>query len=163
MRQYKVIALSVGSGRGKRIYKSGDIVTESSFRPGIAEELVLKGFLERIGEGEVKNISLEKTIHGDHEKDVTDWLNADNLKDVENANIENLESGKDDNDDVDSADDLSKRIADTLKENKGTSIPGIEDITKNAIIENLKAGKIEFDYKASKEELYNLWVDNFKG
>jgi hypothetical protein len=44
MQQYKVIALSV-SGRSNKIFKSEDVVKESDFAPGMAEQLVKRGFL----------------------------------------------------------------------------------------------------------------------
>lgn len=50
-RKFRVIALSVG-GRGNKIYNSGDEVLASNFPDGNADELVTKGFLKEIGEGE---------------------------------------------------------------------------------------------------------------
>lgn len=44
LKTYKVIALSVG-GRGKRIFNSGDTVTENDFLPGLSEQLVQRGYL----------------------------------------------------------------------------------------------------------------------
>lgn len=49
MAKYKVIALSVG-GLGKKIFNSGDIVTDKNFPAGNAEKLVKQGFLEEIQE-----------------------------------------------------------------------------------------------------------------
>lgn len=49
MKQYRVIALSVG-GRGNRIFESGDTVTENNFTEGRAAELENQGFLKEIGE-----------------------------------------------------------------------------------------------------------------
>lgn len=44
LKTYKVVALSVG-GRGKRIFNSGDKVTENDFVPGVADQLVDRGYL----------------------------------------------------------------------------------------------------------------------
>jgi hypothetical protein len=44
---YKVISLSVG-GKNNRVFKSGDIVTDSHFHLGAAKELAEKGFLKEI-------------------------------------------------------------------------------------------------------------------
>lgn len=44
MKKYKVIALTVG-GRGNKIFKSKDIVTEDQFLPGHIDELVKNGFI----------------------------------------------------------------------------------------------------------------------
>ncbi len=44
---YKVIALSC-SGKGKRIFSSGDIVNETDFPEGTIEGLILGGFLKEI-------------------------------------------------------------------------------------------------------------------
>lgn len=51
MNQYRVKTLSV-NGRSKKIYKSGDIVFENNFIPGLAEKLCNLKFLELIGESE---------------------------------------------------------------------------------------------------------------
>lgn len=48
MKKYKVIPMYV-SGTKKRIFTSGDIVTEEDF-PGNADELERKGYLQKIGE-----------------------------------------------------------------------------------------------------------------
>lgn len=47
MKQYKVIALSVGAMNSK-IFNSGDIVNEDAFIPGRADELVKLNFLREI-------------------------------------------------------------------------------------------------------------------
>lgn len=46
---YEVIALSVG-GKGNKIFKFGEIVTEAQFPNGNAAELVEKGFLKAVKE-----------------------------------------------------------------------------------------------------------------
>lgn len=47
MKQFKVIALSV-SGRAKKIFKSGEIVSENNFIPGMAEKLCERNFLKPV-------------------------------------------------------------------------------------------------------------------
>lgn len=47
MKQYEVIALSVG-GANNKIFNSRDKVTEDNFKEGRAEELVAGGFLKEI-------------------------------------------------------------------------------------------------------------------
>lgn len=49
LKTYKVIALSVG-GRGKRIFSAGDKVTELDFQPGVADQLVDRGYLQPLKE-----------------------------------------------------------------------------------------------------------------
>lgn len=51
MNHYIVKALAVNGKRG--IFRSGDKVNEDTFPPGHAEQLVEKGFLERIGDDEI--------------------------------------------------------------------------------------------------------------
>jgi hypothetical protein len=51
MRAFKVIALSC-SGKGKKIYSSGDVVDESGFPDGVADELIAKGFIVEITESD---------------------------------------------------------------------------------------------------------------
>jgi hypothetical protein len=46
---YEVIALSVG-GKGNKIFKFGETVTEAQFPNGNAAELVEKGFLKAVKE-----------------------------------------------------------------------------------------------------------------
>jgi hypothetical protein len=46
--EYKVIALSV-SGRGNKIFRAGDIVTENNFPEGNAARLVHEGFIKPVG------------------------------------------------------------------------------------------------------------------
>lgn len=54
-KQYQVIALSVG-GAYNKIFNSGDIVLDSQFVPGRAEELVKQGFLKPIDAPELPDI-----------------------------------------------------------------------------------------------------------
>lgn len=44
MEQYEVIPLSL-SGKGKRLFKNGDIVTENDFAPNSIPNLIATGFL----------------------------------------------------------------------------------------------------------------------
>lgn len=62
MKRFKVIALSC-SGKGKRIFDSGDIVTEADFPESTAAELVDKGFLLEIKWPEkIKEVVPEKEV-----------------------------------------------------------------------------------------------------
>jgi hypothetical protein len=47
MAKYKVIALSVG-GKGNKIYRAGDTVTDECWSEGRAKELAEQGFLEQV-------------------------------------------------------------------------------------------------------------------
>ncbi len=49
MKKYKVISLSVSAPKNK-IFKSGAIVSENNWGPGIADNLVRQGFLKEISE-----------------------------------------------------------------------------------------------------------------
>lgn len=53
MRTFKVIALSC-SGKGKRIYSSGDVVDESGFPEGTIEELIAGNFIIQIQKNEIE-------------------------------------------------------------------------------------------------------------
>ncbi len=48
--QYRVRVIAV-SGPGKKIFKLNDVVKDTSFREGRAEELVKLGYLERLEDG----------------------------------------------------------------------------------------------------------------
>lgn len=54
--EYKVIPLAV-SGKGKRMFKDGDIVTENDFPAGAIPGLIKGGYLEPI----VKEVKEEKS------------------------------------------------------------------------------------------------------
>jgi len=107
---YKVIALSVG-GLGKMIFKSGDIVTDESFIPGRAVELVAQKFLEPIhptevnfhhGMNEVVKPTIEETTTANAPeiekksydeisvKELRNWLNDNNIEFPSTANKETL-------------------------------------------------------------------------
>lgn len=66
MKKYKVIALSVG-GLGNKIFNAGDIVLESNFIPGRADELVKQGFLEP--QPNTDNKSGENNMNPEGDKD----------------------------------------------------------------------------------------------
>jgi len=55
MANYKVIALSVG-GKGNKIYKSGDVVTEKHFPDGNINSLIKGGFLQPCDEESKMNV-----------------------------------------------------------------------------------------------------------
>jgi ribosomal protein L6P/L9E len=57
MAQYKVKALTVG-GKGKKIFKSGQTVTDRDFPPGNAELMVAQGFLTKM-DTDTSSASLE--------------------------------------------------------------------------------------------------------
>lgn len=59
MKNFKVIALSC-SGKGKRIYSSGDIIAENGFPEGTIEELIKGKFIEEINEEKIEINSEEK-------------------------------------------------------------------------------------------------------
>jgi hypothetical protein len=64
--EYKVKALTV-SGLGKKIHRSGDVVTEKDFPQGRAKELVKSGFLE-----EITNTEITKEVAPKNESVVDD-------------------------------------------------------------------------------------------
>lgn len=53
MKRYKVTALSVG-GKSKKLFESGDEVTEDQFEVGRAQQLAEQGFLKLIGEDDTQ-------------------------------------------------------------------------------------------------------------
>lgn len=61
MKKYKVIALTVG-GRGNKIFKSKDIVTEDQFLPGHIGELVKNGFILPVEEDVAVEVPSETTV-----------------------------------------------------------------------------------------------------
>lgn len=70
MKRYKVIAGCVG-GRSNKIFQSQDIVTESNFPPGNAEQLVKKGFLEFLDDVEDPQDAIAPTGYEELETEVS--------------------------------------------------------------------------------------------
>jgi hypothetical protein len=136
MREYKVIALSVG-GRANKIFSAGDTVNEDHFIPGRAEELVEQGFLKRAGEipGAVKERS------DDIEVEVTQKEVP-----VEEPTSQSL------------LDSLKNSIGEQSKE-----VPDINAISRKDITKTLTELGIPFEPTASKKELFDLWQskDNY--
>lgn len=58
-KKYKVKALSLG-GRGNKIFKHGDIVSDLNFKYGQTSSLVANGFLKRIGASNGENIKFKE-------------------------------------------------------------------------------------------------------
>jgi hypothetical protein len=136
MRQYKVIALSVG-GRANKIFSAGDMVNEDQFIPGRSEELVEQGFLQRTGEipGTVKESS------DDIEVEVTQK-------------------------EVPAEEPTSESLLDSLKNSLGQpskETPTIDSISRKDITKTLTELGIPFEATASKKELFDLWLakDNY--
>ena len=90
MRIFKVIALSCGSDKFKRVFSSGDQVTENDFTEGRADKLVRLGFLEEITEA--------KTTKTDDSNNETESSNdqTDDQTDPGSGDDETDESGSDD-------------------------------------------------------------------
>ena len=58
MSEYRVKQLWL-SGKGKKMYKSGDVVTEKSFPEGNIETLIKEGRIELINSKGAKNVNVE--------------------------------------------------------------------------------------------------------
>jgi hypothetical protein len=57
---YKVIALTV-SGLGNKVFRAGEIVSESNFVAGRAEKLVESGFLARVDDIATNKLEAKQT------------------------------------------------------------------------------------------------------
>lgn len=128
MKQYKVIALSVG-GRANKIFSAGDTVTEENFIPGRASELEEQGFLKSIG---------------DDGKPAPREIPEEIVVEVTEANED--------------AETKTKRIIDGIKDSLGDNEEdGINSISKREIIKVLTDLGVPFEPGASKKQLYELY------
>lgn len=130
MKQYKVIALSVG-GKANKIFSAGDTVTEDQFIPGRADELVTQGFLRSIGDdGEL----MTKVGQEEVETEVSEPKETNNsLNESPLLNAVKNSLGEDDD--------------------KTT----IHSISKKDIIKTLTELGVPFDPHASKTDLFELY------
>lgn len=133
MKQYKVIALSVG-GRANKIFSAGDTVNEDNFIPGRADELEKQGFLKSIGSTDAE---------------VTP-LSSDEVE-TEVVKVEKPEK---------SEESETSSLLDSLKDSLGE--PGktevtIDQISKKEIIKTLTDLGIPFEQTDSKTILFELY------
>lgn len=133
MKQYKVIALSVG-GRANKIFSAGDTVNEDNFIPGRADELEKQGFLKSIGSTDA---------------DVTP-LSSDEIE-TEVVKVEKLEN---------SEESETSSLLDSLKDSLGE--PGktevtIDQISRKEIMKTLTDLGIPFEPTTGKKELFELY------
>jgi hypothetical protein len=136
MREYKVIALSVG-GRANKIFSAGDTVNEDHFIPGRADELVEQGFLQRTGEipGTVKESSDDIEVEVTQKEPPAEEPTSQSL-----------------------LDSLKNSIGEQSKE-----LPDINAISRKDITKTLTELGIPFEPTSSKKELFDLWQskDNY--
>jgi hypothetical protein len=154
MKQYKVIALSVG-GRANKIFSAGDTVNEDNFIPGRADELEKQGFLQLTGSDdlEVKPLSSDEV---ETEVIISEKPEEEN-KDSEESTEEETTS---------LLDNIQNSLGDTEevkpKETEKQDVK-IDQISKKQIIKTLTDLGIPFEPTANKTELYALWLsrDNY--
>lgn len=85
-KEYRVKCLSVG-GPGNKIYKNGDIVTQSNFPKSKMEDLVKDGFLT-----EVISTNVEIKTSGLLDSIKTDLFDADNVKAIDGFKMKELKT-----------------------------------------------------------------------
>lgn len=138
MKTYKVIALSVGA-LGNKIFHSGDVVKESDFKEGRADELVKLDFLELITETtEGAGIPTPVTIPKPDENKAGDVVKES-----------------------DKVDDIKVTADNIINTDNVTSYPPIEKTDIKIMIQDLANAKIDFDKNSSKQEIYNSWIKLF--
>lgn len=163
MKEYKVIALSVGSRN--RIHRDGDIVKETTFRPGEADELVKNGFLELIEEDD------------DEFTDKKEGSENDNLppSDKKDGEDDDQDDETEIGDKKPPVDDVTPPTADEITDKKegdlntgnpesdekkeGEESDDVQNISKNQLKKQLKEAGIEFSNSDSKEELYRKLIN----
>jgi hypothetical protein len=131
MKQYKVIALSVG-GKANKIFSAGDTVTEDQFIPGRADELVTQEFLQEIS---------------DDGKPMTK---------VDQEEVETEVSEPKDTDKPSKEKSLLDAVKNSLGDDDGKKV-SIDSISKKEIVKILTDLGIPFEPHASKTELFELY------
>lgn len=168
MKQYRVKSLSVG-GRGNKIFRTGDVVNENQFPEGVADKHVVSGHLELIGEvenapgvaadlGENTPVQSESVVDPNAKKEgeVETGGDQNDSRGTSESTTggqtpEKTEGGNAEGDKV--VNEVGK-----LEEEETGGDTGIESITKAQIMKELTERGVEFDSKATKKDLYTLWL-----
>ena len=174
MKKYRVKSLSI-SGLGNNIYRSGDVVNESNFPLGRAEELVLAGHIipeTDAAESEVPGKMFVDAEGKEKEVKTIDDINIDELKaELTKAGVDfgkkpkkiylfelwrGLEVKEGDADEeVIVVSEEGKKFVSGNGEEKVAKV--IDDITEEELMENLMEEKVDFNTGSAKEELWDLW------
>ena len=117
-RQFKVIVIAV-NGKGNKIYKSGDVVSESKFAYP-ADELVKGGYIEEVKGEKTKVIDLKPDNGNDSDKEV----------------LFTVKIGENEIEVKEDSDLTKKQIVDYFEEN---SIEFVKTQSKETLFEKLKA------------------------
>jgi hypothetical protein len=147
MKQYKVIALSVG-GRANKIFSAGDSVNEDNFIPGRADKLEKLGFLKSTGSNDVAPASISS------DEIETEVTKVEKPEQEVTEEVEQTEGGT---------------LLDSIKDSLGAQVETKEQtvtfdqISKKQIIKTLTELGIPFEPTANKTKLYELWLsrDNY--
>ena len=138
-RQFKVVVIAV-NGKGNKIYKSGDVVSESKFAYP-ADELVKGGYIEEVKGKKAPIVEL---------KPIEKVLSNEDLE----MNPELTENGLKEGDNIEIIQD-DKEVLFTVKigENE-IEVKEESDLTKKQIVDYFEENSIEFVKTQSKETLF---------
>jgi hypothetical protein len=175
MKKYKVLTSSVG-GRRNKIFKAGDIVFENNFPEGNAEQLVKKGFLEKVGESQetdvIENIAPDvnegqpEIVESETEETQDEQTSSDeeSNEDVTNetgtvtgTETEGGNTTESETESESENEDESEESQETDEVENGDTF---DKISISRLRKDLKKRKVPFDKNATKEALYTLWLMN---
>jgi hypothetical protein len=155
-KQFIVVSLAL-SGKGNKIFRSGDLVEQSQLNRPV-ETLVKERHLKPVKETETTEEVIEHKLTNE-DLEMNPDLVDEGLKvgDVVDVPIETTETTEE----VIEKDEKKPLF---LYEKLGIQIPvhTIDDIDLKAIKSLLKDFKIEFDNTKNKETLFPILVDHFK-
>lgn len=165
---YRVVSLAV-SGRGNKIFRTGDTVTENNFPTGRLAELVKNGHVVEHGETE----QVTPIIPNPNEGQPTQEQTVNESDNVSHGTSEGQTEGTqpptppvlnpDDENNLGQTPDVPSPDADENEETDNES--GDDDLKMDSvkvkqIKKDLKARGIKFDPNATKAELFKLWSES---
>ncbi len=151
---YKVKALYL-SGRGKKVFRSGDIVRQEQLNAPVLE-LLQKGFLTEF-EGETED-EKEPELDPEGLKSLEDLTPpaADEEKEVKpETEVKVQEEEKETEKEVKAEEDSVNPL---LEETKAVKIPEIGEVNYEFLINELKNLGVAHKANISKKEAYELWI-----
>jgi hypothetical protein len=141
MAVYKVIALSV-LGRAKRIYESGETVSDDCFPAGHARTLAERGYIREINPEDTMGVVIEQPRPDDTEDAPVQYQVEEPTQDLPQ----------------DTQPEETEATGTVETETGSEEKPGIEDVTLVKMKEDLAAANIPFKPNAAKKDLYPLWI-----
>lgn len=164
MRKFKVIALSLNGKARKKIFQSGDIVTQEQVTASV-DDLVKSGFLKEVFEEDAPLVENQESEQDAVDPDLGhDFISPDpNEAPVqEEKQAEVLEP-------VAQVEEENELLAELKKEENApesdehVEVASLKEVTYEFLIGELKSLGVSFKSNISKNEAYEIWVSQKQG